>query len=471
MNQKGFVNIVLIVTLVIVMGVLGYVTLVRKSSQSIVPSQAPNGAGTNSTNQTGGNTTENQKRTIVFDPHKIKVGDKVGIFTASSVSLQTNPSNFEVEFVGEGTVTGKIMGVSDMTGSFCFEAVDALSKHLLPRIKNEDRIISGVHFCFSNRDFAIQQLQSKSAATVSVSNFTSKFYIPDDYPNRAKLIKVISFDEPPPTTTPSAFKNEYKSYHLGIEFKYPENWILGSNRLYSCLEDDLSQYISLGVSGDAVQSLNKHADWLSEQYNQGRTSKPKIESIVVAGKDARLITFASSGKIQKILTVPYTNSLSLGGYSYYFFDMTFHVDESITNIIKTIKFFNADLDQIAKEVQAKKDEIRFTSPQKGEKLTKGVPYTAKWILPKGFTVADLSIQKVDGRSANFRNPVPVTCSTEYSWKVTKITIYPDEYGQTTTWEVEPGMYKFRLTARAFGGTQKFGPVYYVDSDVFEISSP
>lgn len=279
-------------------------------------------------------------------------------------------------------------------------------------------------------------------------------------------------NQTPPTTARGALKNLYKSYHLGIEFKYPENWVLGSNRLYSCLEDDLSQYISLGASGDATQSLDKHAEWLSEQYNQGRTNKPIVESISVAGKDARLITFASSGKIQKILTVPYTSPLSLGGYNYYFFDTTFHVDESIPSIVKTMKFVSADLDQIAKEVQDKKDEIRFTAPQKGEKLTKGVPYTTKWILPKGFTVADLSIQKVSGSGgADFRNPRPNACSTEYSWKVTKITIYPDEHGQTTTWDVEPGMYKFRLTTRAFGGTQQFGPVYYVDSDVFEIISP
>ena len=206
MNQKGFVNIILIVLVVVFASAVGYFVLIKKPVSTEQP-KSDNLSDTQSTAPTpmpaeikisegiGSESIENQKKSIVFDPYKIKAGDMAGNFKVSNAKYEKFPSgnlaNFEVKFAGEGTITGKIIGISDTTGSFCFQAIDALSRDLLPRMKNENVIASSVFFCFSNRDLAIQQLKNKSTATINVSDFTSKFIIPDDYPNRAKLVKVI----------------------------------------------------------------------------------------------------------------------------------------------------------------------------------------------------------------------------------------------------------------------------------------
>lgn len=116
--------------------------------------------------------------------HTVKVGDKIGNFTITSITIfpfiypSDQSQDFTVEYIGETTVRGNYFW-SQMLDRVCFmvSEEDALN---IPRMKEDSK---GANFCFSNTNFAKQALAPvlvagpkgdgvKHPATVIVRTYT-----------------------------------------------------------------------------------------------------------------------------------------------------------------------------------------------------------------------------------------------------------------------------------------------------------
>ena len=107
MNQKGFANIVLIVLVVVLVGALGYVTLINKPSPSITPSSPDNTEPTPS-----GNNNPPQQTPIVYPDAKTFIPSGASFVREFKLDFESDGIN-EIIVVFSTNVTG---GVQNDTG-------------------------------------------------------------------------------------------------------------------------------------------------------------------------------------------------------------------------------------------------------------------------------------------------------------------------------------------------------------------
>jgi hypothetical protein len=130
----------------------------------------------------------------------VKVGDKFGDFTVSSVGPLTtgmkmdfgkNIINLKIGFSGQATLTGDYYFIPDggdvVGDTVCFDQLDLASELKMPRLKG----VEDTDFCFGNE--ALTMLGKKSGkATVLIKNFTLNYYPAGGITPTAELVKVLS---------------------------------------------------------------------------------------------------------------------------------------------------------------------------------------------------------------------------------------------------------------------------------------
>jgi|GEM_PF-737824 len=134
-----------------------------------------------------------------FDYSTIKVGDKVGNMTASSISpyessRPISSTNYRVLFKGSTTVTGKYfqLGQNGMISGrigVCFNELDQTSLSLLPQ-KTEE--YGRPWFCFANASLADKEFLTGSGVATIVIDDYSVVAFPSEVWNTATLVKVIN---------------------------------------------------------------------------------------------------------------------------------------------------------------------------------------------------------------------------------------------------------------------------------------
>jgi hypothetical protein len=133
----------------------------------------------------------------VFDPAKIRVGDRVSGLEVVATNIQAALSGGftgSVRFRGEFKLSGRYVPNLDQEGHEsvpCF-FVDAASSPKLPRFPDDERIS---WFCFNNPARAKQVLgnRERSNVTIVINNYETVF-VPSDGVNQATFVRVIKLN-------------------------------------------------------------------------------------------------------------------------------------------------------------------------------------------------------------------------------------------------------------------------------------